>query len=452
MENFHFLLLSSLVTSLIFISPTLGAPLQQGFTTNLIHRDSPLSPLYNPSLDKWERVRKSFHRSFSRINRYSQASYVSPNDDIVSPVKSAKGEFVMEVSIGTPPVVQLGIVDTGSDLIWTQCQPCVKCYKQKLPIFNPIKSSTYKVQPCNSKACHYLDPSQGSCTARDTCTYSYSYGDHSHTSGDMASDTLTFTSQNGGNNATSFPSVSFGCGQDNTGSFMEDGSGLIGLGGGPLSLVSQLSSSIGGKFSYCLIPFSNQGNNLTSKISFGTNGVVSGRGVVSTPLIINKSNPTFYFLTLEAITVAKNRVSFSNTKRSPLVSDDYGSNEGNIIIDSGTTLTLLPEDMFTDLVNALSQVIQGKQVDDPTGNFQLCYQASEDLNIPNITAHFTDADLQLTPVNTFVKVSEDVVCFAMIPADSMAIFGNVAQGNYLVGYDLEEGTVSFKPTDCTEGQ
>lgn len=388
----------------------------------------------------------SLDRSKSRINRLISTSLLSSPNDIHSQVKPASGEYVMEVSFGTPPVAQFGIVDTGSDLIWTQCLPCVECYKQDIPIFNPTKSSSYKVLPCGSKACKYLDPSQGSCSSKGTCSYSYKYGDTSHTLGDVATETLTFKSQQN-DNTTSFSRVAFGCGHNNVGSFQEDGSGLIGLGGGPLSLVSQLSPSIGRKFSYCLIPFSQEGN-ITSQINFGTSGEVSGHGVVSTPLV-KKSPNTFYFLTLEGISVGKNRLVFS--KRSSISSVDYEVDEGNIIIDSGTTLTFLPTDFFDDLVNALGQAIQGRPVEDPFGTLQLCYQDDEHLNIPNITAHFTGADVQLMPVNTFIKVSEDVVCFAMVAADNVALFGNIAQGNYLVGYDLEEGKVSFKPADCTKG-
>ena len=64
------------------------------------------------------------------------------------------------------------------------------------------------------------------------------------------------------------------------GTFIEAGSGIIGLGGGPLSLVSQLNKSIGGKFSYCLVLAEN--SNVINKINFGSTGLVSSNGVVST--------------------------------------------------------------------------------------------------------------------------------------------------------------------------
>jgi len=65
-----------------------------------------------------------------------------------------------------------------------------------------------------------------------------------------------------------------------------------------------------------------------------------------------------------------------------------------------------------------------------------------------ITAHFRGgADLKLNPVNTFLQVADGIICLAFHSGET-AIFGNVAQQNFLVGYDLQKQTVSFKPTNC----
>ena len=53
-----------------------------------------------------------------------------------------KGQHLMKVSIGTPPVDIYGLSDTGSSLVWTRC-PCDVCYNQIHPKFNPKKSCTY---------------------------------------------------------------------------------------------------------------------------------------------------------------------------------------------------------------------------------------------------------------------------------------------------------------------
>ncbi|CBI29231.3 unnamed protein product, partial [Vitis vinifera] len=294
----------------------------------------------------------------------------SPND-IQSNVISGGGSYLMNISLGTPPVSMLGIADTGSDLIWRQCLPCDDCYKQVEPLFDPKKSKTYK------------------------------------TLGYLSSETFTIGSTEG--DPASFPGLAFGCGHSNGGTFNEKDSGLIGLGGGPLSLVMQLSSKVGGQFSYCLVPLSSD-STASSKINFGKSAVVSGSGT---------SSPA-------------------------------AAEESNIIIDSGTTLTLLPRDFYTDMESALTKVIGGQTTTDPRGTFSLCYSGVKKLEIPTITAHFIGADVQLPPLNTFVQAQEDLVCFSMIPSSNLAIFGNLSQMNFLVGYDLKNNKVSFKPTDCTK--
>ena len=38
------------------------------------------------------------------------------------------GQHLMKASIGTPPVDIYDIIDTASDLVWTQCVPCDVCF------------------------------------------------------------------------------------------------------------------------------------------------------------------------------------------------------------------------------------------------------------------------------------------------------------------------------------
>ncbi|XP_008238084.1 PREDICTED: aspartic proteinase CDR1 [Prunus mume] len=425
-----------------------------GFTADLIHRDSPLSPLYNSSMSHLDRLHNAFRRSVTRVHHFIKPTMTSLSSSSAAPniqssIIPSAGEYLMNVSIGTPPVEVLGIADTGSDLIWTQCKPCKQCFNQNPPLFDPKKSSTYHSIPCQSSSCTYLE--EAACGTlingdHDTCEYSYRYGDRSFTRGTLALETLTVGSTSG--RPTSVPKVVFGCGHENGGTFDESGSGLIGLGGGPLSLISQLMKlTNGGKFSYCLVPTV---NTAASKITFGSVGVVSGSGAVSTPLVA-KNPDTFYYLTLEAISVGEKRLAYK-TKSPDCEEAAVAANEGNIIIDSGTTLTLLPPGFHDDLVSALETAINAERVSDPRGILSLCFKSkSDDIGVPVITAHFSGgADVKLQALNTFARMDDDMICFTMIPSSDVAIFGNLAQMNFLVGYDLEERSVSFKPTDCTK--
>ena len=153
---------------------------------------------------------------------------------------------------------------------------------------------------------------------------------------------------------------------------------------------------------------------------------------------------TFYYLTLEGFSVGTKRLDFVSEKVA-------GNEEGNIIIDSGTTLTLLPKDFHDKLESEVAAQIKGRRVPSPDEYLNLCYSStSESFDAPIVTAHFSGAEVKLNPLNTFLKVSDDVVCFSFSSIAEGAIYGNLAQMNFLVGYDRQERTVSFKPTDCTQ--
>ncbi|XP_068657080.1 aspartic proteinase CDR1-like [Aristolochia californica] len=402
-----------------------------GFSVELVRRDSPRSPFYNPLESSSARIARAVKRSKDRVDYFLRRSAKSSLSDqspqaAESSVLPNGGDYLMTLALGTPPVKILAIADTGSDLIWTQCKPCENCYKQDDPLFDPESSSSYRNVSCQSAPCQGL---RSSCSS-GSCQYQYSYGDQSYTIGTLATETFTFDSTSG--SKVKFPKSVFGCGHENQGTFTSRGAGLVGLGGGSLSLIRRLGSSIDGKFSYCLVPLTD--DSASSVLSFGRDAIVSGQGAVSTPLV--KADPdTFYYLSLEKITVGKKVIEFPNP-------------EGNIIIDSGTTLTYLISSVFDELTSAVSSVIDLTPVKDPQQLFQLCYRAKADAKLPYLNFGFSGANLRLAPLNTFIEVEEGIICLAVLPSDGLMIFGNVAQQNYKVGYDLAEGTVSFASKDC----
>ena len=267
----------------------------------------------------------------------------------------------------------------------------------------------------------------------------------SYTKGNLSLETLTLPSSTG-STPVSFPRTIFGCGRQGGGLFSGIESGIIGLGSGKLSLVSQMGSSINGKFSYCL---SSQ-SKLSSKINFGGVGMISSPRVVSTPLLLKSSSPVYY-LVLEGISVGNKRFNATTSNSTPLSSNFWRSFKGNIVIDSGAVLSYLPTKLYSQLETAIRGAVRNLQVaNDPSGALKLCYNSrSGSIDMPGVTFHFKGADVKLKTLNTFVKVKEDVLCLAFVPSDDFSLFGNVAQRNFLVEYDLKRKVVSFKPTDCS---
>lgn len=139
------------------------------------------------------------------------------------------------------------------------------------------------------------------------------------------------------------------------------------------------------------------------------------------------------------------------------IGPSFGSSAENIIIDSGTTFTYLPNDFYNKLESIVADIVSLKRVAYPyPGHYlksSLCFEGSLDtLKVPVITAHFRGADVTLNSFHTFRPMNNRVVCFSFASSKDFGIniFGNMAQQNFLVGYDLQKKIVSFKPTDCTK--
>ncbi|XP_065004227.1 aspartic proteinase CDR1-like [Musa acuminata AAA Group] len=422
----------------LFLAAVAAVAAADGFRVDLIHRDSPRSPLYDPSSTAYDRVRAAAKRSALRPSRVARAGAgltASGGSSIEAPVVPDSAEYLMEVELGTPKFKVIAIVDTGSDLIWANCKPCTECYEQTPPLFDPKDSSTYLDLACDSQQCDEL-PVSG-CSSDSKCQYQYSYGDQSQVVGNLASETFTFATT--GSETISIRKITFGCSHQSSGTFSNRTGGLVGLGAGQLSLVSQLGSSIYAKFSYCLVPFSQ--TSATSKLVFGDGPALSGRNVSTTPLTIEES---FYYLTLNGISVGNTNIS---------VTSPAASGSPNIIIDSGTTLNILSPDVVDGLAKAVKDVVDLPVANDPDlSSFAACFDVSgsRDYTFPDITYNFEGAPLKLSPMNTFIEVAPDVVCLAVYSSADVQIFGNVAQQNLHVEYNLGTSQLSFAHVDCTD--
>ncbi|KAH9605987.1 hypothetical protein KSS87_012269 [Heliosperma pusillum] len=372
--------------------------------------------------------------SLSHHHRVSLSSTYYDSKVVQTDIVPNGGDYLMKIVVGTPPVEFTAVADTGSDLVWIQCSPCQRCIDQQSPLFDPTKSSTYHAIPCTSRACNQPGIS-ASCRQYNnindnSCTYMTQYGDGTKSKGVLNTETISFPSSEA--TPSSFPSFIFGCGYDQEGELGTDGNGIVGLGSGPLSLVSQLGPKINYKFSYCLTP---EDSGVNSKLNFGLD-ITSSSGTVSTPFITQDADLTFYYLTLDGITVGSSLFHVAT----------------DVIIDSGTTLTYLPSSVYDNVRAALKNAISVSSVADPDQVFDPCYEAAslgEGFNPSNVVVHFRGADVVLKAENIFRTV-DNLTCLAMVPTDDTPIFGNVAQVNFQVAYDLHAKKVSFATADCTK--
>lgn len=129
---------------------------QSALTVNLVRRDQYEALADITGKSQAERFVEAVLRSHERAAYYTQK--LSPNafgsQDFQSPVKAGNGEYLMTLTLGSPPQTFDVIVDTGSDLNWVQCLPCKVCYQQPGPKFDPSKSSSFRKTSCADNLCN----------------------------------------------------------------------------------------------------------------------------------------------------------------------------------------------------------------------------------------------------------------------------------------------------------
>lgn len=434
----------SILSSLSLPAFSLTELTNDGFSIDLIHRDSSISPLYNSTATHWDRISKAIQRSKTRADSFAFRSFAkgTPSPELIV----SSGDFLMKLNLGARLSEINGIVDTTSAFSWIQCEPCVRCFRQSVPLFKPSSSPSYKVVPGKSKLCKDLG-GRDSILGGNTCRYSLYYLNSSSSHGTISSDILRINSTSG--SPVVREGFVFGCGFENVGKFnSHETCGVISMGSGPGSLITQMDTVIGGKFSYCLLSHEHS-NSRSSKMHFGNKALVSGSGVVSTALHFFKSS---YAARFKGVSVGKMKLATltdlsSNSSSSSKI---LGFLNQRIIIDSGTMLTHLPKKIYQPLEEGMKKEIKLENVG-RRKVLRLCYKTPDGkMRGPVVTVHFVGADLKLSSVNTFLKVSANVHCLAFVPYDGVAMLGNLAQINFLVGYDIKRKTVSFKQTDCAK--
>jgi hypothetical protein len=440
--------LAALLVLLALPCPARAASAGAGVVALLTHADA------GRGLARPELVRRMAHRA--RARRRLLSEHEQGRLPVRARVRAGLGgggggivtnEYLLRLSVGTPPRPVALTLDTGSDLVWTQCAPCRDCFDQGLPLLDPAASSTYAALPCGAPRCRELPFT--SCGGRNrSCAYVYHYGDKSVTSGHLATDLFTFgDGGGGGGNAGSSLSaqrLTFGCGHFNKGVFQSNETGIAGFGRGRWSLPSQLNVM---SFSYC---FTSMFESTSSLVTLGgapaaLHGSTHSGEVRSTPLLRDPSQPSLYFLSLTAISVGSTRIPLPASRRR------------SAIIDSGASITTLPEDLYEAVRAAfVAQVglpAPGRAAEDSA--LDLCFALPVTAfwrhpAVPALTLHLEGADWELPRGNyVFEDLGARVMCVVLDAAPGeQAVIGNFQQQNTHVVYDLENDRLSFAPVRC----
>lgn len=360
----------------------------------------------------------------------------------ILPIKSGTplgtGNYMVKVGIGSPRKDLTLVFDTGSDVTWTQCKPCVKyCYKQQDPIFDPSTSHSYANISCNSPPCQNLQSATGlspQCSASGACVYGIQYGDGSFSLGFFAKDTLILSSTDVIDN------FQFGCGQYNKGLFGAT-AGLLGLGRNPLSLISQTAQKYMKVFSYCLPSSSSS----TGYLTFGNGGGEYQKEEIKfTPSLPNPDYPSFYFLDMVSISVGEQKL--------PIPTSVFST--AGTIIDSGTVISRLPPKAYSIMQKAFTEEMSKYPRVGGVSILDTCYDLSKykAVLVPKMVLYFSGGvEMDLAPQGILYALKPSQVCLAFTGNSDDAdvgLIGNAQQKTFHVVYDDAVGRVGFAPRAC----
>ncbi|XP_010279486.1 PREDICTED: protein ASPARTIC PROTEASE IN GUARD CELL 2-like [Nelumbo nucifera] len=411
----------------------------------LVHRDMiSLGNFSNHRHHLSERIKRDVRRVASLTRRLSGGGGGGVNygvedfaSEVVSGVDQGSGEYFVRIGVGSPPRNQYMVIDSGSDIVWVQCQPCNQCYRQLDPVFDPADSATFAGVACSSTVCGLLE--NAGCRA-GRCRYEVSYGDGSYTKGTLALETLTF-------GRTVVRNVAIGCGHRNRGMFV-GAAGLLGLGGGSMSFVGQLGGQTGGAFGYCLVS-RGTGSGSYGSLVFGLGAMPVG-GAAWVRLLRNPRAPSFYYVGLAGLGVGGVPVSLPEAEDVFRLSE-YG--DGGVVLDTGTAVTRLPGPAYQALRDTFISGTAGLPRAPGVSIFDTCYNllGFETVRVPTVSFYFSGGPILTLPARNFLIPVDEVgtFCFAFAPSSTgLSIIGNIQQEGIQISFDVANGLVGFGPSTC----
>lgn len=365
---------------------------------------------------------------------------------------SDAGLYYTKVQLGNPSHDYHVQVDTGSDVLWVNCVGCDKCPKKsglgiKLNLYDPKGSSSAKPVNCDDKKCTMIyQRVLDGCQSDMLCQYEVTYGDGSVTAGYFVEDTYHYDKVSGNQQTTSAnTSIVFGCGAKQSGQLSSDDAaldGIFGFGQANSSVISQLAASgkVKKMFSHCL-------DNVKGGGIFAIGQLVEPK-LNTTPLI---SNQAHYNVVMKRIEVGGDVLETST---------DSSDSESGAIIDSGTTLAYLPDDIFNAIMNKILAQQPDLELHTVEDQFK-CFQYSGDLDkaFPKVVFHFESLSLTVYPHDYLFPFNDErdkKWCigwmnsgFQSRDGKDVTILGDFVLANRLVFYDLENEAIGWTTYNCS---
>ncbi|MCO5556628.1 hypothetical protein L7F22_010179 [Adiantum nelumboides] len=307
------------------------------------HPSSPFKHLHNVSLHERKKRALMAHTAYEQKlpKRYNKQSQIITNGD-----DEQQQQLQVSHSHGDKQQVRMSVKNVDgdaseakhlSDRHRERPDAGTDCYHQgpgpdslRIPYFDPKKSTSYKDMACDEPLCNVDVDAANICGADKRCRFDVNYGAGSEVKGYLGHEAVGI----GANTEKNIfvRDYLFGCSEHALGQFdfnYGHGSGMLGLGSGPFSIVSQLNTSL----FFCL-PHIFHDEVQSGILGFGPLPDL-GRlpaDTLSTHLLPGKAQ---YFVAMTGISVNGLIVPLTPLK----INSRTPSNSGGVVNDTGTGLS-----------------------------------------------------------------------------------------------------------------
>lgn len=412
-----------------------ATPPDAGNTLQVSHAFGPCSPLGpGTAAPSWAGfLADQASRDASRL-LYLDSLAVRGRARAYAPIASGRQllqtpTYVVRASLGTPPQQLLLAVDTSNDASWIPCAGCAGCPTSSAAPFDPAASASYRTVPCGSPLCAQA-PNAACPPGGKACGFSLTYADSSLQAA-LSQDSLAVA----GNAVKGY---TFGCLQRATGTAAPP-QGLLGLGRGPLSFLSQTKDMYEATFSYCLPSFKSL--NFSGTLRLGRNG--QPQRIKTTPLLANPHRSSLYYVNMTGIRVGRKVV--------PIPAFDPATGAGTVL-DSGTMFTRLVAPAYVAVRDEVRRRV-GAPVSS-LGGFDTCFNTTA-VAWPPMTLLFDGMQVTLPEENVVIHSTYGTIsCLAMAAAPDgvntvLNVIASMQQQNHRVLFDVPNGRVGFARERCT---
>ncbi|KAK6787598.1 hypothetical protein RDI58_016123 [Solanum bulbocastanum] len=293
----------------------------------------------------------------------------------------SEGLYYTYMLVGNPPRPYFLDIDTGSDLMWIQCDaPCTSCAKGAHPLYKP--RNVNMIPPKNPYCVEVQENLKSKyCDNCHQCDYEIEYADRSSSVGVLAKDELQLVLANG---TGTKPNVVFGCAYDQQGTLLNtlaSTDGILGLSRAPISLPSQLASHglINNVIGHCLRTDTNGGY-----LFLGNDFVPQWR--MSWVPMLNNPFPNLYQAQLMKMNYGGKELRLGSTS--------YG--QGTVVFDSGSTYTYFTDQAYKALISMLEEISSEDLIKDASDTtLPICWRAKFPVrSIEEVRQFFKPLNLQ----------------------------------------------------------